>query len=243
MGLPLLPTVPTLAHKQRSARLWTPAAAGGGAPEAVEAHTTHNEVNTQAISLVRPATLQDNDIEIIIAGERFTHGGAYSYPTGFVEKLDTGLVDLLRILIAWRRWNTGDPTINVAVDRAGNTGQPMGGFVLRVRGAATSGDPFDVVGAVATHTGEDTPNPPSITTVTANSLIVMPVITSGYVTASAWGCTDPAVLTEYMDSAISGNFTMHLATAAQGAVGATGVGATTLTGAARHMTLLFAIKP
>ena len=243
MGLPLFPTVPTLAQKQRGPKLWTPASAGGGAPTAVEAHTTHNEVNTQSISLVRPATLLDNDIEIIIAGERFTHGGAYTYPTGFVEKVDTGLVDLLRILVAWRRWNTGDPTINVAVDRASNTGQPMGGFVLRVRGAATSGDPFDVVGAVATQAGESTPNPASITTLTANSLVVMPVITSAGGTSSAWGCTDPAALTEYMDSTFSGQFSMHVATAARETAGATGTGACTLNGEHRHMTLLFAIKP
>jgi len=225
--------------------------APSGAPTFVAAGAV--ATSTGAITPALPSGIAANDILLLCletANQAISisnqNGGTWTAVTNSPQGTGTaGGSGATCLTVFWSRYNgtQGAPTTS-------DSGNHQLGRIIAIRGAATSGNPWDVTaGGVDTSTGTTGSIPGATTTVT-NTLVVAALVTAlpdadGTADFSAWTNANLTSLTERTDNTSSqGNGGgLGIATGVKAAAGAYGTTTVTCATGAKKGMLSIALKP
>ena len=207
---------------------------------------------TGAITPALPSSLQANDILLLIlntSNQTITiptpNGGTWTQ-VGSTQGTGTGgSSGSVALTIFWSRYNgtQGAPTTS-------DSGDHQIGRIIAIRGATTSGNPWDVTGAGVDATANTTATIPGATTTVANTLVVVAAAvglpdSNGTANFSAWTNSNLTSLTEQIDNTraagVGGG--IGVATGGKAAAGAYGNTTVTLASSAKKGMMGIAIKP
>jgi len=208
---------------------------------------------TGAITPALPAGLQTNDILLLFletANQAISissqNGGTWTEVTGSPQGTGTaGGTSATRLTVFWSRYNgtQGAPTTS-------DSGDHQLGRMIAIRGATTSGNPWDVTAGGVESTSDTSGSIPGATTTVANTLVVAAIATSlpdsnGTANFSAWTNADLASLTERTDNTVTaGNGGgLGIATGGKATAGAYGATAVTCASSATKGMMSIALKP
>jgi hypothetical protein len=221
------------------------------APTFVAAGTVAS--GTGAITPALPAGLQANDILLLFvetANQAISitnqNGGTWTQVTNSPQGTGTaGGTAATRLTVFWSRYNgtQGAPTVS-------DSGNHQLGRMIAIRGATTSGNPWDVTAGGVDATSNTTGSIPGATTTVANTLVVVAIATSlpdatGTANFSSWTNANLSSLTERTDNTvIAGNGGgLGIATGGKATAGAYGATAVTLANSATKGMMSIALKP
>lgn len=186
-----------------------------------------NQAFAASVSLAAPSGIVDTNLLLIIAAMENGSGSADASCTGFTHKKSyIGTADT-KLSVLYKYASSESGSYSVASVGAAY----MDGIVLRVTGAVTAGDPFDVIGAGDAGTSTS-PQASSITTTQADTLLLW--LCDWYTTTLN---AVPSGMTSVVSSTIFGVGSLAVA-----AIGATGAKTGTLNGSDGWGTFLGAIK-
>ena len=179
------------------------------APTFVAAGTVAS--GTGAITPALPAGLQANDILLLFvetANQAISitnqNGGTWTQVTGSPQGTGTAGGTAATCLTAfWSRYNgtQGAPTTS-------DSGNHQLGRIIAIRGATTSGNPWDVTAGGVEATADTSGSIPGATTTVANTLVVVAIATSlpdasGTANFSGWTNANLSSLTERTDNTVT----------------------------------------
>ena len=208
---------------------------------------------TGAITPALPAGLQTNDILLLFletANQAISisnqNGGTWTQVTNSPQGTGTaGGSSATRLTVFWSRYNgtQGAPTTS-------DSGNHQLGRMIAIRGATTSGDPWDVTAGGVESTSDTSGSIPGATTTVANTLVVAAIATSlpdsnGTADFSAWTNANLSSLTERTDNTVTaGNGGgLGIATGGKATAGAYGSTAVTCASSATKGMMSIALKP
>jgi hypothetical protein len=221
------------------------------APTFVAAGTVAS--GTGAITPALPAGLQANDILLLFvetANQTISitnqNGGTWTQVTGSPQGTGTaGGTAATSLTVFWSRYNgtQGAPTTS-------DSGDHQLGRMIAIRGATTSGNPWDVTAGGVEATADTSGSIAGATTTVANALVVVAIATSlpdasSTAKFSGWTNADLSSLTERTDNTVTAGNGGGLAIATGGKASAGAYGATTVTlvNAAAKGMMSIALKP
>jgi hypothetical protein len=174
------------------------------------------------------------------------NGGTWAEVTGSPQGYGTAVAsDAVRLTVFWSRYNgtQGAPTVS-------DSGDHQQGRIVAIRGAATSGNPWDVTAGGTESTVDTSGAIPGATTTVANTLVVTAIATSlpdasSTANFSAWANANLTSVTERTDNASkAGNGGgLAVATGEKATAGAYGSTAVTCGTATTKAMLSVALKP
>ena len=222
-----------------------------GAPTFVAAGTVAS--GTGAITPALPAGIASNDILLLFletANQAISisnqNGGTWTAVASSPQGTGTaGGTSATRLTAFWSRYNgtQGAPTTS-------DSGNHQLGRIIALRGAAASGNPWDVAAGGVESTADTSGAIPGATTTVANTLVVAAIATalpdaSGTANFSSWANTNLVGLTERTDNTVTaGNGGgLGLATGGKAAAGAYGNTTVTVATSATNGLLSIALKP
>ena len=202
------------------------------------------------------ASHQTNDVEFLLVEAGISDTPTLSTAAGFA--LVTGLGNLTgtqgtattgrtRLNVWWRRWNGTDGS--PAVSNTG--GNHIGGYIVSVRGAVLSGDPWDVIASDTGDAQDTTVACPSVTT-TVNGCLIVCIVAQGLPDAdssnaewSGWTNANLTNLVERADETWSAGHGggIGVATGEQATAGSTGTTTATSATSSNRVTVTIALKP
>jgi len=208
---------------------------------------------TGAITPALPAGLQANDILLLFletANQAISisnqNGGTWAQVTNSPQGYGTaGASNATRLTVSWSRYNgtQGAPTTS-------DSGNHQLGRIIAIRGATTSGNPWDVTAGGTESTADTSGAIPGATTTVANTLVVAAIATSlpdtsGTTNFSAWANADLTGITERTDNTRSaGNGGgLGVATGVKATAGAYTTTSVTCGTASTKAMMSIAIKP
>jgi len=236
------------------------------APTFVAAGTVAS--GTGAITPALPAGVQANDILLLFletANQAISisnqNGGTWTQVTGSISNQNGGTwtqvtgspqgtgtaggTAATRLTVFWSRYNgtQGAPTVS-------DSGNHQLGRMIAIRGATTSGDPWDVTAGGVEAASDTSGSIPGATTTVANDLVVVAIATSlpdadSTAKFSGWTNANLSGLTERTDNTVkAGNGGgLAIATGGKATAGAYGATTVTLVNAAAKGMMSIAIKP
>ena len=221
------------------------------APTFVAAGTVAS--GTGAITPALPAGLQANDILLLFvetANQTISitnqNGGTWTQVTGSPQGTGTAGGTAATALTAfWSRYNgtQGAPTTS-------DSGNHQLGRIIAIRGATTSGNPWDVTAGGVEAAADTSGSIAGATTTVANTLVVVAIATSlpdanSTAKFSGWTNADLSSLTERTDNTVTaGNGGgLGIATGGKATAGTYGATAVTLANAAAKGMMSIAIRP
>ncbi|MEN6387268.1 MAG: glycoside hydrolase family 9 protein [Phycisphaerales bacterium] len=221
------------------------------APNFVAAGTVTSGTGT--ITPALPSGIATNDILVLFvetANQAVSisnqNGGTWTQVTNSPQGTGTaGGTAAARLTAFWSRYNgtQGAPTVS-------DSGNHQLGRMIAVRGATTSGTPFDITAGGVESTADTTGSIPGATTTVTNTLVVTAIATSlpdssSTTRFSAWTNANLASLTERTDNSVTaGNGGgLGIATGVKATAGAYGNTAVTLATSASKGMMSIAIKP
>ncbi len=224
---------------------------GGATPTFVAAGAVSS--GTGAITPALPAGIATNDILLLFletANQAISitnqNGGTWTEVTNSPQGTGTaGGTSATRLTVFWSRYNgtQGDPT-------ASDSGNHQLGRMIAVRGAVTSGNPWDVTAGGVEATADTSGSIPGATTTVGNTLVVAAIATSlpdssSTTRFSAWTNANLTSITERTDNSVTaGNGGgLGVATGIKATAGACGNTAVTLATSASKGMMSIAIKP
>jgi T5SS/PEP-CTERM-associated repeat protein len=227
------------------------ATSGGATPTFVAAGAVSS--GTGAITPALPAGIATNDILLLFletANEAISisnqNGGTWTAVTNSPQGTGTaGGTSATRLTAFWSRYNgtQGAPT-------ASDSGNHQLGRIIAIRGAAASGNPWDVTAGGVEATADTSGSIPGATTTVANTLVVTAIATSlpdasGTANFSSWTNGNLTSVTERTDNTVTaGNGGgLGVATGIKATAGAYGNTAVTLATSASKGMMSIAIKP
>ncbi|MHB9070793.1 MAG: hypothetical protein ACYC54_10560 [Sedimentisphaerales bacterium] len=207
---------------------------------------------TGAIAPVLPAGIATNDILLLFietANQAITipapNGGTWIAVTNSPQGTGTaGSTIATRLTVFWSRYNgtQGNPTTS-------DSGDHQAGRIIAIRGAAASGNPWDVTAGGVEAVADTSGSIPGATTTVGNTLVVTAIATAlpdstSTTNFSAWTNANQTSITERVDNAQNaGNGgAIGIATGIRAATGAYGNTAVTTPSAYKGM-MSIAIKP
>ncbi len=208
---------------------------------------------TGAITPALPSGIATNDILLLFletANQTISisnqNGGAWSQVTNSPQGTGTGgSSGSTALTVFWSRYNgsQGAPTTS-------SSGNHQIGRMIAIRGATTSGNPWDVTAGGVDATASTTATIPGATTTVANTLVVVAVGTglpssNGTSNFSAWTNSNLSSLTERTDNTRNAGVGGGLgsATGGKATAGAYGNTTVTLAASAKKAMMSIAIKP
>ena len=223
----------------------------GGIPTFVAAGAVAS--NAAAITPALPAGIATNDILLLFletANQAISisnqNGGTWAAVANSPQSVGTaGGSNGTRLTVFWSRYNgtQGAPTTS-------DSGNHQLGRIIALRGAATSGDPWDVTAGGTESTVDTSGAIPGATTTVANTLVVAAIATSlpdasGTANFSAWTNSNLSSVAERTDNTVTaGNGGgLGLATGGKATAGAYGNTAVTCATASTKAMLSIALKP
>jgi T5SS/PEP-CTERM-associated repeat protein len=229
----------------------TATSGGGATPTFVAAGSVAS--GTGAITPALPSGIAANDILLLFletANEAISisnqNGGTWAAVTNSPQGTGTaGGTSATRLTVFWSRYNgtQGAPTTS-------DSGNHQLGRMIAVRGAVTSGNPWDVTAGGVEATADTSGSIPGATTTVGNTLVVTAIAaslpdSSSTARFSAWTNANLTSLTERTDNSVSaGNGGgLGVATGIKATAGAYGNTAVTLATAASKGMMSIAVKP
>jgi len=226
-------------------------ASSSGTPTFVAAGTVAS--STGAITPALPAGLATNDILLLFletANQAISisnqNGGTWAAVTGSPQSTGTaGGSSATRLTVFWSRYNgtQGAPTTS-------DSGNHQLGRMIAIRGATTSGDPWDVTAGGIESTADTSGSIPGATTTVANALVVAAIATSlpdasGTANFSAWTNANLTSVAERTDNTVTaGNGGgLGLATGGKDTAGAYTTTSVTCATSATKAMMSIALKP
>lgn len=208
---------------------------------------------TGAVTPALPAGIAANDILLLFVetanqASSITNqnGGTWTEVTGSPQGYGTAAAsDAVRLTVFWSRYNgtQGAPTVS-------DSGDHQQARIIAIRGAATSGNPWDVTAGGTESTVDTSGAIPGATTTVTNTLVVTAIATSlpdatSTANFSAWANADLTSVTERTDNAgKAGNGGgLAVATGVKATAGAYGSTSVTCGTATTKAMLSIAIKP
>jgi hypothetical protein len=208
---------------------------------------------TGAISPALPSGIAANDILLLFvetANQAVSisnqNGGTWTAVTGSPQGTGTaGGTSATRLTVFWSRYNgtQGAPTVS-------DSGNHQAARMVAIRGAVSSGNPWDVTAGGVDATSDTSASIPGATTTVANTLVVVATAgslpdASGTAQFSAWTNANLTSLTERTDNSVSsGNGgSLGIATGIKATAGAYGNTAATHANSAVKGMISIAIKP
>ena len=208
---------------------------------------------TGAISPALPSGIAVNDILLLFvetANQAVSisnqNGGTWAAVTGSPQGTGTaGGTSATRLTVFWSRYNgtQGAPTVS-------DSGNHQAARMIAIRGAVSSGNPWDVTAGGVEATSDTSASIPGATTTVANTLVVVATAGSlpdanGTAQFSAWTNANLTSLTERTDNSVSaGNGgSLGIATGIKATAGAYGNTAATRANSAVKGMISIAIKP
>ncbi len=208
---------------------------------------------TGAITPALPSGITTNDILLLFldtSNQSITiptpNGGTWTQVTNSPQGTGTGgSSGSVALTVFWSRYNgtQGAPTTS-------DSGDHQIGRMIAIRGATTSGNPWDVTAGGVDATASTTATIPGATTTVANTLVVVACATglpnsNGTANFSAWTNSNLSSLTEYTDNTRAVGVGGGLGSAAGGKATAGAYGNTTVTlaASAKKGMMSIAIKP
>jgi endoglucanase len=221
------------------------------APTFVAAGTVTSGTGT--ITPARPAGIATNDILILFVETSNQavsisnqNGGTWTQVTNSPQGTGTaGGTTGTRLTAFWSRYNgtQGNPTVS-------DSGDHQLGRMIAIRGATTSGTPFDVTAGGVEAASDTSGSIPGATTTVANTFVVTAIATSlpdssSTTRFSAWTNANLTSLTERTDNSVTaGNGGgLGVATGVKADAGAYGNTAVTLATSAYKGMMSIAVKP
>jgi len=221
-----------------------------GAPTFVAAGSVASGTGT--ITPALPAGIAANDILLLFletSNQAISisnqNGGTWTAVTGSPQGTGTAAASsATRLTAFWSRYNgtQGAPTTS-------DSGNHQLGRIVAIRGASTSGNPWDVTAGGVDATADTSGSIPGATTTVTNTLVVAAIATalpdaSGTANFSAWANANLAGLTERTDNTVTAGNGGGLAVASgeKGTAGAYGNTAVTCATSARKGLLSIALK-
>ena len=209
--------------------------------------------NTTAITPALPAGIATNDILLLFletSNQAISisnqNGGTWTAVTNSPQYCGTAAGTTgARLTVFWSRYNgtQGAPTTS-------DSGDHQLGRMIAIRGAVSSGNPWDVTAGGTEAVSDTSGSIPGATTTVANTLVVTAIATSlpdlsSTTRFSAWTNANLTSLTERTDNSITaGNGGgLGVATGIRAATGAYGNTAVTLATAAYKGMMSIAVKP
>lgn len=205
-----------------------------------------------AITPTLPSGIATNDILLLFietANQAITiptpNGGTWTQVTNSPQGTGTAGGTAARLTVFWSRYNgtQGAPTTS-------DSGSHQAGQIVAIRGATTSGNPWDVTAGGVQGTASSSASIPGATTSVANTLIITAIGTSGPQSAgssnfSAWTNSNLSSLTERADrtGTVGTGWGLGIATGGKATSGAYGNTAVTLGASALQGMMSIAIKP
>ena len=228
----------------------TASSGGGSAPTFVAAGAVAS--NAAAITPALPAGIATNDILLLFletANQAISipnqNGGTWTEVTNSPQGTGTAAGSgATRLTAFWSRYNgsQGAPTTS-------DSGNHQLGRIVAIRGAATSGNPWDVTAGGVDATADTSGSIPGATTTLANTLVVAAIATalpdaSGTANFSAWTNSNLTGLAEQTDNTVTAGNGGGLAVARgeKGTAGAYGSTSVTCATAAKKGLLSIALK-
>jgi len=229
----------------------TASSGGGSAPTFVAAGSFAHGPGQMTPAL--PAGIAANDILLLFvetANEASSvsnqNGGTWAEVTGSPQGYGTAAAaDATRLTVFWSRYNgtQGAPTVS-------DSGNHQVCRIIAIRGAAVSGNPWDVTAGATESTVDTSGAIPGAATTVANTLVVAAIATSlpdsvSTTNFSAWANGDLTSVTEQTDNTgTSGNGGgLGVATGVKATAGTYGSTAVTCATATTKAMLSLAIKP
>ncbi len=208
---------------------------------------------TGAITPALPAGIATNDILLLFletANQAISisnqNGGTWTAVANSPQGTGTaGGSNATRLTVFWSRYNgtQGAPTTS-------DSGNHQLGRIVAIRGAATSGNPWDVTAGGVESTADTSGAIPGATTTVANTLVVAAIATAlpdadGTADFSAWTNANLTSVTERTDNTVTaGNGGgLGIATGGKATAGAYGTTTVTCATAARKGMMSIALKP
>jgi hypothetical protein len=208
---------------------------------------------TGAISPALPSGIAVNDILLLFvetANQAVSisnqNGGTWAEVTGSPQGTGTaGDTAATRLTVFWSRYNgtQGAPTVS-------DSGNHQAARMIAIRGAVSSGNPWDVTAGGVDATSDTSASIPGATTTVANTLVVVATAgslpdASGTAQFSAWTNANLTSLTERTDNSVTaGNGgSLGIATGIKATAGAYGNTAVTHANSAVKGMISIAIKP
>ena len=208
---------------------------------------------TGTITPALPSGIQSNDILLLfletanqVISISNQNGGTWTAVTNSPQGTGTeAAADATRLTAFWSRYNgsQGAPTVS-------DSGNHQIGRIIAVRGAETSGNPWDVTAGGVEATADTSGSIPGATTTVANTLVVAAIATAlpdanGTANFSAWANGNLANVTEQTDNTRgAGNGGgLAIATGEKATAGAYGNTTVTCATAAKKGMMSIALKP
>jgi len=208
---------------------------------------------TGAITPALPAGIATNDVLLLFletSNQAISisnqNGGTWTAVTGSPQGTGSGASsNATRLTAYWSRYNgtQGAPTTS-------DSGDHQLGRIIAIRGAATSGNPWDVTAGGVESAADTSGSIPGATTTVANTLVVAAIATalpdaSGTANFSAWTNANLTNVTERTDNTVTaGNGGgLGIATGGKATAGAYGNTAVTCASSTRKGMMSIAIKP
>jgi hypothetical protein len=209
--------------------------------------------NTTAITPAIPAGIATNDILLLFletANQAVTisnqNGGTWTVVTNSPQGTGTaGSTSATRLTVFWSRYNgtQGNPTTS-------DSGDHQAGRIIAIRGAAASGNPWDVTAGGVEAVSDTSASIPGATTTVGNTLVVTAIATAlpdstSTTNFSAWTNANLTSITERVDNArSSGNGgAIGITTGIRAATGVYGNTTNALATSAYKGMMSIAIKP
>ena len=208
---------------------------------------------TGAITPALPSGIATNDILLLFlntSNQTITiptpNGGTWTQVTNSPQGTGTGgSSGSVALTVFWSRYNgtQGAPTTS-------DSGDHQIGRMIAIRGATTSGNPWDVTAGSADATASTTATIPGATTTVANTLVVTAAAvglpnSTGTANFSAWTNANLSSLTERTDNtqAVGVGGGLGIASGGKATAGAYGNTTVTLAASAKKGMMSIAIKP
>jgi len=229
----------------------TVSSGGGSTPTFVAGGAVAS--GTGAITPALPAGIATNDILLLLletANEAISisnqNGGTWTAVANSPQGYGTAAAsNAVRLTVFWSRYNgtQGAPTTS-------DSGNHQLGRIIAIRGAVTSGDPWEVTAGGTESTADTSGAIPGTTTTAANTLVVAAIATSlpdasGTANFSAWANGNLSSVTEQADNTVTAGNGGGLGIATGEKVTAGAYGDTTVTAgtATTKAMLSIALKP
>jgi len=190
--------------------VWSFTTAGAGAAPAYVAAGAVSS-SSSAITPALPSGIATNDILLLFletANQAISisnqNGGTWTAVTNSPQGTGTaGGTSATRLTVFWSRYNgsQGAPTTS-------DSGNHQLGRIIAIRGAVTSGNPWDVTAGGVESTSDTSGSIPGATTTVANTLVVAAIATSlpdasGTANFSAWANGNLTSITERTDNTVT----------------------------------------
>lgn len=206
--------------------------------------TATAQTNGTSLTINRPAGVVSGDIMLVTIGQRGSNTLSNPTATGWtlISGVDLGGTTDRRGIVMYRIAGATEPASYTFTLDGQSTGTV--GTIVAFSGVDNT-TPFDVAnGAISVNGSTAAVTATTKTTLTANTAIVMlGMAGNSSPTWSGWNTTNPGGLTELFDNQNSGRASVGGAWAIKAAIGATGNGTATLSGAERNGAILIALRP